>query len=382
MNLAWLACLPRPLLDFLETSESLVPRFPIPQMEAWVQRLRQLRIAFVRQDVFQDLYCANPRLPGPELVRRSVRRTGPAGLLVDFQADYWIVKEDPAPECSVWAEKIANDADPLPQAYRERRNQVPAPGFSTSFGSHAVGVDEVPWENYDLVVSLDISIPFRILAKTQRPVWAYLPGDPGVPTAKRCLRQPPGNYHLSLTHSFRRYPVRPGLGARAVEFPYTFLRRKTWREVFPSSPACVRAGTMVEHQTESRLSSRERDGLAAVGPLRRPEGSILDVADCLNRSRFYFRCGGGPVVGNGMVEAAAAGCLAFGNHREFVSRSLFCRSTLCSHRPSGVEKIRCLDAHPARLARLQSLQGDLVDYFCFYRPVRQLWSLWRQTKNQ
>lgn len=365
----------------METSERLVPRFDPARSEAWLQRFRELRIAFVRQDVFQDLYCAEPGLPGPELVRRSVRRTGPAGLLVDCEADYWIVREDAAPECAVWAEKIANDPDPQPEAYRAKRKQISAPGLATCFADHAVGVEEVPWENYDLVVSLDVSVPFRILAKTRRPVWAYLPGDPGVPTAIRSLRQPPGIYQLALTHSFRRYPVRPALGPRTVEFPYTFLRQETWRKVFPASGKPDRIGTMVEHQTESLLSHQERASLTSLGPIRKPEGSILDVAERLNLSRYYFRCGGGPIVGNGIVEAVAAGCVAFGNHREFVSRSLFCRSTLSSTRAVGVEKIRRLDAHPVRRAQLQELQGALVDYFCFYRPIRQLWELWRQVKK-
>lgn len=382
MLLPLLACLPRPWLDGLETSEFLVPRFGPERLDSWFRRFQELRVALVRQDVFQDLYCADPRLPGAELVRRSVRRTGPAGLLVDCKADYWIVREDVAPECAVWAEKIANDPDPQPEAYRAKRNQIPAPGFTSSFGSHAVGVDEVPWENYDLVISLDIAIPFRIVERTRRPVWAYLPGDPGVPTAKRALREPPGNYQVVLTHSFRRYPVRPGLGPRTVEFPYTFLRQETWQKVFPTGGNISRAGTMVEHQTESLLSSEERTMLTGIGPIRRPEGSIQEVAESLNRSRYYFRCGGGPIVGNGIVEAAAAGCVAVGNRREFVSRSLLCRSNLCSTRASGVERLRQLDNDPVELRQLQDLEGRLVDYFCFYRPIRHLWGLWRQMKKK
>jgi hypothetical protein len=377
-----MALLPRPCLDRLETSEWLVPRTHPAQTEAWFQRFRKLRIALVRQDVFGDLYCADPRSSGPELVRQSVRRTGPAGLVVDLQADYWILREDPAPECAVWMEKIANDPDPQPEVYRARKHEIPAPGFSTTFGRLAVDADAVSWEDYDLVISLDISVPFRIIAKTRRPVWAYLPGDPGVPTARQSLRRPPGNYHLSLTHSFRRYPVRPGLGPRTVEFPYTFLRRETWKKVFPAISLGERSGTMVEHQTESLLQPEERAGLEALGPLRRPEGSIQEVADRLNRSRYYFRCGGGPIVGNGIVEAAAAGCVAFGHHREFVSRSLFCRSNLCSTRSGGVEKMRRLDSDSERLAKLQALQGTLVDYFCFYRPIREIWGLWSRIKRR
>lgn len=338
--------------------------------------MRRLRIAFVRQDVYRDLYCCDPKLPGPEIVRQSVRRTGPAGFLVDLEADYWIVREDTAPECSAWTEKIAHDPDPRPEAYRAQKDCPPAPGFQTCFAQHSVKVDDIPWEQYDLVISIDISVPFRIVEGTKRPLWAYLPGDPGVSTAKKSLQRPPGPYDISLTHSFRRHPVRPGIGARAVEFPYTFLRRATWNRIFPAS-SIQRKGTMVEHQTEKLLTGPERQQLENIGPVRRPEGSILEVAERMNQSTFYFRCGGGPIVGNGIVEAAAAGCLAVGNAREFVSRSLFFRPNICANRLGGLKRIQELHDHPEDLTHFLALQGRLVDYYCFYRPIRDILRLWK-----
>lgn len=382
MRYPLMSCLPRRFLDLLETSERIVPRHEVTSMEKWVKALRELKIAFVRQDVFLDLYCANPRLAGPELVRYSVQRTGPAGLLVDLQADYWILKEDPAPECSIWMEKIANDPNPQPEVYRSQKDRPPRATFSTTFASHAVEADEVPWEDYDLVVSIDISVPFRIISKTRRPLWAYLPGDPGVPTAKRSLREPPGNYNLSLSHGFRRYPVRPNLGPRTIEFPYTFLRQSTWKEVFPPNPREARSGTMVESHTARLLTPGEKLELGELGPIRRPDGPIQDVADNLNRSRFYFRCGGGPVIGNGIIEAIAAGCLALGNHREFVNRSLFTRSTLCDERLPGIRTLQQFNVNQPRREKLCALQGTLADYFCFFRPVRDILGMWTKLKNK
>lgn len=366
-----LALLPRPLLDLLETSERTVPRLDPGETDRLVARARSLRVAFVRQDIFSDLYCANPKLPGPELVRNSTRRTGPAGLLVDLAADYWIVREAADPECAVWTEKI--ERDPVsPDHYRAQRTARPAAHIRHSFAEFSVGVDEIPWEDYDLVVAMDVAVPYRILAKTRRPLWAYLPSDPGTPTAKRSLRKPPGNYDLALTHSFRRIPVRPGLGPRTVEFPYAFLRRKTWEEVFPQGSGAEKTGTMVEHQTEAILSPDERRRLESLGPLRKPWGSLPEVANSLNRSRFYFRCGGGPIVGNGLVEAVAAGCVAVGRKEEFVNRSLLCRSGLITSLGQGIKKMEQMNADAKTTGRLRERQGRLVDFYCFHRPLAEI----------
>ena len=377
-----LSLLPRQALDRLETGAWRIPEPDLLGCEKWVTALREMRIALVRQDVYSDLYCCNPKMSGPEIVRHSVRRTGPAGLLVDLHADYWVVKEDAAPECAIWTEKIANDPDPCAQTYRAQKDRPPGAGFVNCFSDYAVKVDEIPWDRYDLVVSIDISVPFRIIQRSRRPLWAYLPGDPGVPTAKRSLQEPPGNYDISLSHSFRRHSVRPSLGPRTVEFPYTFLRRGSWDKIFPRSQTERRRGTMVEHQTEKLLSDPERQKLQGIGPLRRPEGSILDVAERLNRSAFYFRCGGGPIVGNGIVEAAASGCLAVGNAREFVNRSLFCHPNVWFTREAGIDRILELASDPKSLDQWVGIQGRLLDYYCFYRPIREILRLWTLRKSK
>jgi len=319
----WMRLLPRPWLDQIEISESFVPRFS-PGVAAEInQTLRSLKTALVRQDVFRDLYCCDPSLPKEAIVKKSVRRTGPAAVLVDWNADYWIVREDSAPECGVWEEKIAGDPSASAHEYRKNKDLVwtgPRSGhFDKPFSAYAVSVDEVNWNQYDIIVCIDIPVPFRIMEKTTKPLWAFLPGDPGTPTAKRSLRFPPGPFHVSLSHGFRKIPVRPSNGVRTIEFPFTFLSRGTWGKLYPTGPSHERSGTMVEHQTLALLTRPQREALDKIGPVRGPIGSITNVAANLNLSHFYFRCGGGPIIGNGIVEAAAAGCVSVGNIKEFVN---------------------------------------------------------------
>ena len=376
--------LPRGVLDAMETSEVFAPTVQPGQFDQLLGEYRELRIAFVRQDVFTDLYCCDRELTAEEIVRQSTCRTGPAGLLVDLKADYWIVKEDPALECSVWAEKIAGDKDPDPEKYREQKQRIPHDGkwgHSQPFSYYAVSVDEVPWNDYDIVISLDISVPYRIIEKARRPLWVYMPGDPGVPTAKKSLKRPPGNYDISLTHGFRRHPVRPSLGDRAIEFPYTFLRRKTWEKVFSCPDLEKKRGIMMEHHTWNLLSNSERAEYEKIGFLYRPKGSLPEVAQTLNRSRYYFRCGGRPIVGNGLVEAIAAGCVGIGRRSEFVNRSLLCATALIDDLQQGIEKIQEFEMCSESLDKIRGIQGNLLDYYCFYRPAHELLELWRRIKG-
>jgi hypothetical protein len=112
-----------------------------------------------------------------------------------------------------------------------------------------------------------------------------------------------------------------------------------------------------------------RRRLGSLGPVRKPGGSLPEVAESLNHSLFYFRCGGGPIIGNGLVEAVAAGCVAVGRREEFVNRSLLCRSGLIRTLGEGIEKLETMRADPESTDRLRQLQGRLVDFFCFHRPL-------------
>lgn len=383
--LAGFSVLPRAWLDRLETSENLPPLASGAETDHLVGQLRELRIAFVRQDFYPDLYCGDPAWPAEQLVRASVRRTGPAGLLVDLRADYWIVAEDPAPECGRWQEKIAHDPVPDAAGHRANRDRIPqngAWGHRHPFSHYAVPVDQIPWDSYDLVISLDIAVPNRIVAKARRPLWVYFPSDPGTPTAKASLRRPPELFDISLTHGFRRLPVRPLAGRRAIEFPYTFLRQKTWQAVFPRENSPDRHGIMLEHQTERLLSEEQKAKLRHLGPLRFPRGPLTAVADSLNQSRFYFRCGGGPIIGNGLVEAVAAGCLAACRARELVNRSLLCSSALPADVPHGVEILQRLAAASGEECRLRGIQTRALDYFCFHRPAQAIWDAWWQLRGR
>jgi hypothetical protein len=138
---------------------------------------------------------------------------------------------------------------------------------------------------------------------------------------------------------------------------------------------------MMEHHTWDLLSDPEKAEYEKFGPLYRPKGSLPEVAQTLSRSRYYFRCGGRPIVGNGLVEAIAAGCVAIGRRSEFVNRSLLCTTALIDDLQQGVEKIQEFEMCSERLDKIREIQGNLLDYYCFYRPALELLEAWRRIKG-
>lgn len=374
----YLAFLPRPVLNRLEISCLPASFDTLPSAESLRKSARKLRWALVKQCIYPDLYSCPPRTAAREAVFSTLQRMGPAALLVDLAADFWLVHEDPAPECQVWEESVGSHVGTDLAKFRAEQNQVPhggRRGHHRTPAQDAVQVGEVPWNQYDVVVSVDVAVPERILKAHPGILWVTLPADPGTPTAKAGWEKPPFSWDVNLTHLHRRFPVRPGLGSRTVECPYSLQSPFTWTEVFGSVEKSPRSGCFLETQTHAALDPYGMRELTTLGPVGRPLGSLPDVARALRESRYYVQMTGGPLTGNGQIEAIFAGCLAVGNPASYVQRSLFLPGLEVTTRPLLLALLRRLEADPARREALRGAQQAVAEYLCFRRPLHRLLAL-------
>jgi hypothetical protein len=129
---------------------------------------------------------------------------------------------------------------------------------------------------------------------------------------------------------------------------------------------------MVEHQTFDLLKDDQRRQLEDFGPVRKPRGSVSEVASLLLASKYYLRLQGGPLSGNGQVEAVMAGCLALGNPATYVQRSLFIPPTVTPDFGEALRRIRFFESHPEDFEAAKATQLAVAEFVCFRRPAFQL----------
>ena len=371
-----LGFLPRVSLNFLETRFLPSDFNQLPDASTLRRIWSGHSTAFVRQTVYPDLYCCPSRTPSPEAVKSTLRRTGPMGFLLDCDADFFLVHEDPSPECRNWEESAGSNPATREQdlaRFRRLTGEIPlagAHGHSQSPQALGMAVQEVDWGKFAVVVSLDIAVPLELRRRYPQVMWVYFPADPGTPTAKRARRTPPEGFSVSLTHTHRRFPVRPGLSSLAIECPYSFQSSWSWDQVWPDHKE--RRGIMVEHQTFDLLKDEQRRQLEDIGPVRKPQGSVSKVAALLRASKYYLRLQGGPLSGNGQVEAIMAGCLALGNPATYVQRSLFIPATVAPDFEQALSRIRFFESHPEEFEATRFTQQTVAEFVCFRRPAHQL----------
>lgn len=308
------------------------------------------------------------------------------GFLLDLGAEFFLVLEDSAPECRNWEESAgSNPATRQRDLDRLRRlaREIPLAGVhgqSRSPEAMALPAEEIDWGAFQVVVSLDVAIPLRLRRRYPEVLWVYFPADPGTPTAKRARRRPPEGFSVSLTHTHRRFPVRPGLSAAAIECPYSFQSSYSWDQVWPSQ--IKREGVMIEHQTYALLDEEQRHALASLGTVRKPQGSVSEVAAMLRASKYYLRLQGGPLTGNGQVEAVMAGCLALGDPSTYVQRSLFTPLTVTPNFDSALAKLRYFESSPLEYEKARAEQLSVAEFVCFQRPADQLLRYLRRHRRE
>ena len=117
------------------------------------------RIAFVKQDVNEDLYCCAGHSTPREIVESTLLRSGPVCLFSEWDADFLIMATVDDPECSIWRERATHLKWETIEFFSGYRDRIPG----RDFGQERYSVDpaSVDWSVYDIVISVDVAVPER-----------------------------------------------------------------------------------------------------------------------------------------------------------------------------------------------------------------------------
>ncbi len=354
------AMLPRQGLRALEV-HALPPLIPEDAFSSILSFWQDRRIALVRQTAYRGAYL-NSRVPWPETVLSAPAHLGPMSFLADLRADYYVVRQAREPETYLWQEKFRADPDPELSFRNVRTWQDQQETMGV------VNPDEIRWEDYDLVVSLDIALPARITQKCRKTLWAYYSVEAGGPLHKRSLRQPVEGYQLYLNHGFRRHRVRPINRSHAIEFPFTFQSSGAWRSLAEKvgSSGNPRQGTLVERLSWHACSDEKP------GSMRLLSGDAREYIRAMTSHQFAVRTD--PIMrwGNWTLEAVQAGCLFLGRADSLAMPGVLLPELIVSDLPSAEAKTQSLLQDPGKLRLLAKTQADMAEHLAFRRPLAEL----------
>ena len=356
--------LPRGILDWAEIHARPRP-FSDSETEEALRFWRARKVALVKQTAYPLLY---PRThPGgwEETVLSSVCHLGPFSLLADLGAEYHVVRQAQEPETYLWKEKFAYDPDPAASFQARRRNMEEEE--ASPAGRKLPSVDDIPWHQYDLVVGIDVPVPQRIVEKCPRTLWAYLSIEAGGPLQKDSLRHPLAGYRLFLNHGFRRYRARPANRPHVLEFPLQFQSQVAWDGLRKKlAPRTTRTKILAEK------NSWEEPPPPSAAPLDQPSGDAREYLQKMFSARVCLHTTDKTRWGNWSIEAVQSGAVFLGNAASLAHLTALLPGLDCRSLRDGVDLANRLVADPTRWQALQHLQAEVVEDFCFRRPLIEL----------
>ena len=347
-----------------------------------------MKIAFVKQDVYQDLYVNSRNCVPADLLFSSIARVGPIGLFTLQQADFYILKEGNTPECRAWEKIIPHYR---PEWFRQLKARpycetglpeagLYQPGSRYVHSDFSVNAGDVDWSRYDVVIGINFPIPRPIVESNRRVLWCYVIGEANV-----FMDQIYHGYDVSLTQQTRGIVAsRPGF----VDFPYTFVGPSCLEDLMrgalgrPSERRGIYIEiTSIQERPVKALPPHLEPLLKSGHPARLHRQNIRENLAELYDSKYFVKIGGRLIRGNSVIEAISCGALVLMNPAEVYHSQLLPKDTWIYSIEDACRKIEALERNPGEYHRLQNVQRALVQSFVIDAPLESLKNCLRFKRN-
>lgn len=338
--------------------------------------MENLKIALLKQDVYQDLYvCPVTEKSAANVLFSSMMRVGPIGLIGDLGADFYIVKEEPEPETQLYKKVIPHIAWFLPMLKTKPLNQIPgyekwALNSPHANGDYAVDGRQMDWGAYDVVISINVCLPSSVVMKYPQTLFAYMIGE-----ANKATKKVHFGYDLTLNQMARGI-VATRCGE--VDFPYTFVGPHTLERIVNSvvKRPSKRDGVFVEINSVAK----DRDKIppqflpvqAAGYRINLHQPNIADNLKTIYDSKYFVKIGGRRIRGNSVAEAISLGTLAIMDRSQVIHGELIIDECNVSTTEEVLALMKKLDADDARYQELLNKQRRALDELFFKAPVQSL----------
>ena len=353
--------LPRTLLDWAEIygiPDTISESVHQENLSFW----RSRRVALVRQTAYRGAYLPGAKKNWPDIVLTATAHLGPLSFLAELNADYFVVRQTPDPETYLWKEKFARDPNPESayrgiEAWQEEQETM-----------GVVDCDQIRWDDYDLIICLDIPIPTRIVSKSKKTIWAYYSVEAGGTLHKSSLLKPVGGYYFYLNHCFRRFRARPCNKNHVLEFPFTFQSAASWKHLAKETTGgdANRRGAVVDRASWQSHPGEKPTFMTALS------GDAAAYIRLMSSSQFSIRTDPKTRWGNWALEAIQAGSLFLGRADSLAMPGILLPELIVTDLPSAHKKIKALLKDPLHMLSLAKTQAALAEHLAFRRPLMDL----------
>ena len=261
------------------------------------------KLALVKEACYQDLWTCEQSKGLKNLLRSSLMRIGPIGLLDILKGDFLILETNKSKYANELRKKQIIDLSN--QDYIDIENNK-SKLFNQSPNDIAKNPNTINWENYDIVISINFAVPFNIRKKYNKLVWICLTGEGKFPLGVN-------SWDYFISHNC---PVSPYLSKGIIDMPYSFISSNFLITNF--GKGYKKNGLYFEVNSFNKIKNyylkqkpipKEFNKLGIA--LKFHDNEIESHIEKLVNSKYFVKYKGRPVRGNSFIEAISAECICF-----------------------------------------------------------------------
>ena len=312
------------------------------------------KIAFIKEACYQDLWIGDNKDTSSDLIRSTLLRTGPIGLLEIFGSDFFIVKSNNSNAgqkikfCQISKDLISKEDYKLIENTKIRINSSRLPLRCPN--DFSLEPEEINWSKYDIVISLNFAVPISIRRKYPTILWTCMTGEGRFPIQSSC-------WDYFISHD---YPNTPFANLKTINMPYTFIPPRYIFDTFKTSQN--KKGIYIE--INSKISQAENQALFQKFDLLNlnvefHSEEIDKNLRKLSSSKYFIKLSGRPVRGNSFLEAMSARSLCLLHYNDCYGKIPFHQYCYFKDEKSLVEKLKFLEKNSEFLVELLNYQ-DLI----------------------
>lgn len=307
-----------------------------------------MKLCFAKQPYCVEYTWQSTRWPGPRaLLDAYVFRTQNISLAVRFKADTWVLDGRNRIEGG-WLQTLEDLVPDDVDALYDTHTATPA--------------EDVPWGEYDVVITTDPVVPETIVRAYPKTLWCYYECAHNSQSAGRSRGAPQGGYDLYLDHYMRAGPTEIVKLPQAIQFPYT-ANASALRGLVE----CPTGRTGILLDSKVAEGPLRESGLPVVRSkkidmrffhrtiARRETTAPADWLRLMVQCKYYALVRGPHIIGQAAIEAAAMGLIVFGDG---TYPRMLCHPSCMIVTGTGVDvagRIRRVEGDPV-------LQHEILEY--------------------
>ncbi len=313
------------------------------------------KIAFIKEACYQDLWIGDNNDTSSDLIRSTLLRTGPIGLLEIFGSDFFIVKSNN----SKAAQKIRYSQIPKDCLSKEdyKLIEITKRKINTSRlpfrcpNDFSYDAEKINWSKYDIVISLNFAVPISIRKKHPSILWVCMTGEGRFPVQSSC-------WDYFISHD---YPNTPFSELKIINMPYTFIPPLYILDNFKTSPG--KKGIYIEINSKSNQLNNQKLFKNFYSLKLNFEFHSEDIEKNLKKiasSKYFIKLGGRPVRGNSFLEAMSASSLCLLHYKDCYGKIPFHQYCYFKDEKHLIEKLKFLEKNNDFLVELLNYQDSIL----------------------